>query len=104
MTPAVSVFQAFLLPSFLPVLTSLLLAQQQHKHSWMSQAMIDEPAAIHMKANIFVPISAPMLSSVTEVAAFCTMTQTAVAMTVATVVKRAARKVKNMTAKAAQRE
>ena len=66
--------------------------------------MIDEPAAIHMNANILVPSSAPILSSVTEVAAFLTITQTAVAMTVATVVKRAARKVKIMIAKAAQRE
>jgi hypothetical protein len=102
--PGVSVCQAFLLPVFLPFLTSLLLAQQQHRLVWINQARIDVPAAIHMNTNILMPSVAPMLSCSTEVVAFCMMMNMTVAMTVATVVKSAAKKVKMPVNRVSQRE
>lgn len=57
-----------------------------------------------MNANILVPSSPPMLSSSTEVKAFCMMMNMTVAMTVATVVKRAAKKVKIPVKRVSQRE
>ena len=66
-----SFFQAFMLPLFLPVLTSLRLAQQQQRLSCMIQAKIAEAAAIHMKANISTPIAALIFSCWTCVMAFC---------------------------------
>ena len=106
--------QAFMLPLFLPVLMSLLDAQQQHMLSCMIQAKTAVPAAIHIKANISIPIDAPMLSSVADVIAFSIMinytgirlasarvsgigqlTMT-VAAIVATVVNNAARNVRSM--------
>lgn len=66
--------------------------------------MMAAPLAIHMNTNISTPMAAPMLSSVTDVKAFCMMMNRMVAMTEATVMKRAARKVKRPTPNAAQRE
>lgn len=57
-----------------------------------------------MNANILVPSSPLMLSSSTEVKAFCMMMNMTVAMTVATVVKRAAKKVKMPVKRVSQRE
>lgn len=70
----------------------------------MSQAKIAVADAIHMNTNISVPSMAPILSSATEVKALRMMMNMTVATTVATVMKRAARKVKIMTRKAHQRE
>jgi hypothetical protein len=69
-----SYFQAFMLPLFLPVLTSLRLAKQQQRLSWMIQARTAVPAAIHMKANISTSIEALMFNCWTCVMAFCIMT------------------------------
>lgn len=57
-----------------------------------------------MNTNIFVPKVAWMLSSVTEVKASFMITNRTVAMTEATVMKRAAKKVKMAVKKATQRE
>lgn len=57
-----------------------------------------------MNANILVPNEPPILSSSTEVKAFCMMMNMTVAMTVATVVKRAAKKVKIPVKRVSQRE
>lgn len=62
---------AFMLPRFRPVLTSLRLAQQQHKLSWIIQANIAVPAAIHMNANISMPMEASMFNCSTLVTASC---------------------------------
>lgn len=102
--PGVSVCQAFLLPVFFPFLTSLLLAQQQQRLVWINQARMEVAAAIHMNANILVPRLAPMLSSETEVNAFCIMMNITVAMTVATVMNRAAKKVNMPVNRVSQRE
>lgn len=102
--PGVSVCQAFLLPVFFPFLTSLLLAQQQQRLVWINQASIEVPAAIHMNANILPPRLAPIFSSETDVNAFCIMMNITVAMTVATVMKRAAKKVKMPVNRVSQRE
>lgn len=97
------VAQAFLLPRFLPLLTSLREAQQQVRHSVISHAMIAKPDAIHMKANICVPRLALMFSSVTDVMASFMMMNIAVAIIVATVVQSAPRKVRIMMKSVAQR-
>jgi len=103
--PAVSEsLQAFLLPLFFPLLTSLLLAQQQHSPIWIRNAKMAQPLAIHIKTNISMPRLAPMLSWVTEPKAFLMMMNMTVASTVATVTHSAARKVKMAMTKAAQRE
>ena len=57
-----------------------------------------------MNANILVPSSPPMLSSSTEVKAFCMMMNMTVAITAATVVNRAAKKVKMPVNRVSQRE
>jgi hypothetical protein len=95
--------QAFFDPVFLPFLISLLVAQQQHWPSVIRKARIDVAAAIHMNANICVPIAPSMLSCSTDVTAFCMMMKSTVAITVATVVKSAARKVKIVTSRPTQR-
>lgn len=43
--------QARMLPRFLPVRTSRREAQQQHMPSWMMNAMMEAPAAIHMSVK-----------------------------------------------------
>ena len=103
LTGAPSGPQAFFEPVFFPLLTSLRLAQQQHWPRVINQAKIELAAAIHMKANICVPMWPSMLSWSTEVMAFCMMMNRTVAMTVATVVKRAARKVRMVTRRPSQR-
>jgi len=57
-----------------------------------------------MKTNIWMPILAPMLRSATEVKAFLIMMNRTVAMTDATVMHSAAKKVNIEMKKAAQRE
>lgn len=83
---------------------SLLLAQQQHSPIWMRAATMEKPVAIHMKANISAPSDAPMFTSWTDVKALRMMMNITVAMTVATVIRRAAMKVKIDVASAVQRE
>ena len=57
-----------------------------------------------MNTNILMPTSAPMLSSSTEVNAFFMMMNMTVAITAATVVNRAAKKVKMPVNRVSQRE
>jgi hypothetical protein len=95
--------QAFFEPVFFPFLISLRLAQQQHWPRVINQAKIEDAAAIHMKANICFPMRPSMLSCSTDVMAFCMIMKRTVAMTVATVVKRAARKVRMVMRRVSQR-
>jgi len=99
----VPVLQAFLPPRFLPLLTSLREAQQQVKQSVISHAMIAKPDAIHMNTNIRIPRLASIFSCVTDVMAFFMMMNITVAMTVATVVQSAPKKVRIMMKSVAQR-
>jgi len=95
---------ACLLPFFFPFLTSRLLAQQQRRHNWMMNARTEKPAAIHMKMNILTPILAFRFNSCTLSAAILRIMKMTVARMVATVVQRAARKVRGAIARLAQRE
>jgi len=70
----------------------------------MAKAMMLVPAAIHINTNICIPNDAPMLIAATDVIAFFMMMNSAVASTVATVVKSAPRKVTIAMGRVAQRE
>jgi len=59
--------------------------------------------ATHMKANMVTPISALMLSSLTELMVFLKMTNMTVAMTEAAVMTRALKKARIATGKVSQR-
>jgi hypothetical protein len=91
-------------PFLLPRLTSLRETQQQHKHSWIKKASNAAALATHMKANILVPIVAPILTSVTEFSkAFCMMMNMTVATTEAAMIQIASNAVRSMTTNAVQR-
>jgi len=93
-----------LFPFLRPVFTSLRLAQQQQSPVWINQAKMENAAATHIRANMVVPMVAPMLSSATPLMTFRKMMNMTVAITVATVVKSADKKVKKATPKDHQRE
>lgn len=86
---------ALFLPLFRPLLTSLLLAQQQHSPIITNHPTIAQALAIHMNTNISIPIvgtiftfaSAPLIT-------FLKMRNMAVAMIEAAVVNNADRKVR----------
>lgn len=65
---------------------------------------MEKPAAIHMKTNILTPIFAFRFNSATLSAAILRMMKMTVARIVATVVQRAARNVRGVMARLAQRE
>lgn len=69
----------------------------------MSHATIAAPLATHMNANISTPILAPILSECWLVTASFMMMNMTVAMTLATVVQSAAKKVRSMMTRVGQR-
>ena len=87
--------QAPFLPLFRPLLTSLLLAQQQHSPIIINHPTIAQALAIHMNTNISIPIvgtiftvaSAPLIT-------FLKIRNMTVAMVEAAVVNKADRKVR----------
>lgn len=95
---------ALFAPLFLPLLTSLLDAQQQHSPIINNHPTIAQPLAIHMNTNISTPIfgtiftdcSAPLIT-------LLNMMNITVAMMEAAVVNRAERKVRIAIGKVAQR-
>ena len=93
----------FILPNFLPVLTSLLLAQQQHMPIWNSQAIIANALAIHIQTNIVVPNVAPIFTSWLFANTFFMMTNMTVAMIDAAVMASALMKEMMLRMKAVQR-
>ena len=86
---------ALFLPLFRPLLTSLLLAQQQHSPIMINHPTIAQALAIHMNTNISIPIvgtiftvaSAPSIT-------FLKIRNMTVAMVEAAVVNKADRKVR----------
>lgn len=70
----------------------------------INHAKIEKAAAIHMNANISLPIDASMLRSVSLLNTFLMMMKRTVAMTAATVMINALRKVKMASGNVAQRE
>jgi hypothetical protein len=90
MTP--SLYAAFA-PFLLPVLTSLLLAQQQDRERWTPNPRMLKVAPIHMKTNMSVPNAAPILRPAWLVMTLRKMVKRTVAMMVAATVRRAAIKV-----------
>src|SRR5947209_6209136 len=71
---------------------------------FINHATTANPVAIHMNANIFVPITAPILISVLFVMTLRKMTNIIVAMTEATKVKIAAKNVRTEIGAETQRE
>ena len=103
--PTVPSAPAFTLPLFLPVLTSLRLAQQQHCPTCTSHPAMAHPLAIHMNANILVPSSGTILTSASALRmTLVKITNMTVAMVAATVVKRAERKVRMAMGRVAHRD
>jgi len=97
-------FSYALTPFAFPILTSLRLVQQQVKQSCMQKASNAPALATHMKANIVVPIVAPMLTSVIAVSnSFRMMMNIAVAITLAAHTTIAFSAVRSITRKATQR-
>ena len=86
---------ALFLPLFRPLLTSLLLAQQQHSPIITSHPTTAQALAIHMNTNISTPIVGTMLTFASApLITFLKIRNMAVAMMEAAVVNKADRKVR----------
>ena len=86
-------------------MTSLRLAQQQHRPIWINHAIMLNELAIHMNANILAPRFAPIFISAAALSmTFLKIMNMIVAITVATVVVKAEMKAKMAIGRVNRRE